>query len=218
MFVDVPVQADGDVHGLTVRNLRHLSDLPQRDRGRATCCHRQYPGRPPRRLHRATIPASERRAPRATDGFPGERGEPEAASRVPRWFGTRQVVTHGARSRCTVGRVRESTRSGSARRQLEVSGVGGRSLPDARGELRLTPCRCDAAPLPRQLATPDQRHDACTRSRPGRELKVRGRGWPTAQATRGIAAGAVVVGGCCRVRPGDIADITDVAQTAARPS
>jgi homocysteine S-methyltransferase len=41
--------------------------------------------------------------------------------------------------------------------------------------------------------------------------------YSTAQATRWIAAGAAVVGGCCRVRPSDIAAITDVAHTAARP-
>ena len=41
--------------------------------------------------------------------------------------------------------------------------------------------------------------------------------YSTAQATRWIAAGAAVVGGCCRVRPSDIAAITDVAHTAAHP-
>jgi S-methylmethionine-dependent homocysteine/selenocysteine methylase len=52
-------------------------------------------------------------------------------------------------------------------------------------------------------------------------LPVRGRreGLPpetTTEATRWIAAGAAV-GGCCRVRPSDIAAITDIAHTAARP-
>ena len=41
--------------------------------------------------------------------------------------------------------------------------------------------------------------------------------YSTAQATGWIAAGAAVVGGCCRVRPSDIAAITDIAHTTARP-
>jgi homocysteine S-methyltransferase len=54
----------------------------------------------------------------------------------------------------------------------------------------------------------------------GEEWDARQRAWTgrsryaPAQPRQWIAAGAKIVGGCCRVRPADIADIAEIAQTA----
>ena len=56
----------------------------------------------------------------------------------------------------------------------------------------------------------------------GEEWDARRRAWtgrsgyPAAQPRQWIAAGATIVGGCCRVRPADIAEIAQAARGAAR--
>ena len=43
------------------------------------------------------------------------------------------------------------------------------------------------------------------------------RGWSTELAPQWVAAGARIIGGCCRVRPGDIAELAAAVATSYAP-